>query len=133
MDFQLHVSPLSLLIIYLVLFVLSTSSKYEPNEMAVSIIDKQIPTASLLHHLDSALTCNTTAKSVYLFILDGKTVSFIPMPHSQILLVDSHLHGNTGALVAHSQRRDLPQLLSWFKEFNAFQYTLGTVTKITFN
>ena len=101
--------------------------------MAVSIIDKQIPTASLLHHLDSALTCNTTAKSVYLFILDGKTVSFIPMPHSQILLVDSHLHGSTGALVAHSQRRDVPQLLSWFKEFNASQYTLGTVTKITFN
>ena len=95
--------------------------------MAVSIIDKQIPTASLLHHLDSALTSNTTAKSVYLFILDGKTVSFIPMPHSQILLVDSHLHGNTGALVA------LPQLLSWFKEFNAFQYTLETVTNITFN
>ena len=103
------------------------------NEMAVNIIDKQIPTASLLHHLDSALTCNTTAKSVYLFILDGNTVSFIPMPHSQILLVDSHLHGNTGALVAHSQRRDLPQLLTWFKEFNAFQYTLGTVTKITFS
>ena len=42
------------------------------NEMAVSIIDKQIPTASLLHHLDSALTCNTTAKSVYLFILVEK-------------------------------------------------------------
>ena len=33
------------------------------SEMAVSIIDKQIPTASLLHHLDSALTCNTTEKS----------------------------------------------------------------------
>ena len=103
------------------------------NEMAVSIIDEQVPTASLLHHLDSALTCNTTTKSAYLFILDGRTVSFIPMPHSQILLVDSHLHGNTGALVAYSQRGDLPQLLSWFKAFNAFQYTLGTVTKITFN
>ena len=101
------------------------------SELAISIVDENVSSALLLHHLN--LSLNSTSKTAHLFILGGNTVAFIPLTNNQLLLVDSHLHGHTGALVAHCECTGLPELLNWFRTFNAYQYTLGTVTKITFN
>ena len=101
------------------------------SELPVSIVDENVPSASLLYHL--SLSLNSTSKTAHLFILGGNTVAFIPLTNNQLLLVDSHLHGHTGALVAHCECTHLPELLNWFRTFNAHQYTLGTVTKVTFN
>lgn len=103
------------------------------SELPVSIVDENVPTASLHHHLDHSLNSCSTSKTALLFILGGITVVFIPLTNNELLLVDSHLHGYTGALVAHCKRAHILQLLTWFKEFNSFHHTLGTVTKVTFN
>ena len=96
-------------------------------------MDETVPSASLLHHLK--LSLNSTSKTAYLFLLPvgGNTVVFIPLKNNQLLLVDSHLHGHTGALVADCESSSLPDLLDWFRTFGAYQHTLGTVTKVTFN
>ena len=94
-------------------------------------MDETVPSASLLHHLK--LSLNSTYKTAYLFLLGGNTVVFIPLKNNQLLLVDSHLHGHTGALVAHCESSSLPELLDWFRTFGAYQHTVGTVTKVTFN
>ena len=94
-------------------------------------MDETVPSASLLHHLK--LSLNSTSKTAYLFLLDGNTVVFILLKNNQLLLVDSHLHGHTGALVADCESSSLPDLLDWFRTFGAYQHTLGTVTKVTFN
>ena len=94
-------------------------------------MDETVPSASLLHHLK--LSLNSTSKTAYLFLLSGNTVVFIPLKNNQLLLVDSHLHGHTRALVADCESSSLPDLLDWFRTFGAYQHTLGTVTKVTFN
>ena len=94
-------------------------------------MDETVPSASLLHHLK--LSLNSASKTAYLFLLGGNTVVFIPLKNNQLLLVDSHLHGHTGALVAHCESSSLPELLDWFRTFGPYQHTLGSVTKVTFN
>ena len=94
-------------------------------------MDETVPSACLLHHLK--LSLNSTSKTAYLFLLGRNTVVFIPLKNNQLLLVDSHLHGHTGALVAHCESSSLPELFDLFRTFGAYQYTLGTVTKVTFN
>ena len=94
-------------------------------------MDETVPSASLLHHLK--LSLNSTSKTAYLFLLGGNTVVFIPLQNNRLLLVDSHLHGHTGALVAHCESSRLPEFLDLFRTFGAYQHTLGTVTKVTFN
>ena len=84
--------------------------------------------ASLLHHLN--LSLNSTSKTAHLFILSGNNVAFTPLTNNQLLLVDSHLHGHTEALVAHCECTSLPEILNWFRTINAYQYTLDTVTQV---
>ena len=42
-------------------------------------------------------------------------------------------HGHNGALLAPCECTNLPELLDWFRTFYAYQYTLGTITSMTFN
>ena len=93
-------------------------------ELPVGIVDENVPSASCFFHL-----LNSTSKTTHLFILDGNAVAFIPPTEDQLLLASGH----TGALVAHCECKSLPEHMDWFRIFNAYQYTLGTVTKVTFN
>ena len=92
-------------------------------------MDETVPSASPQHHLK--LSHNSKSKTAYLFILGGNTVVFIPLTNNEVLLMDSHLHGHTGAWVAHCESSTVSELLDWFRTFGAYQYTFGTVTKVT--
>ena len=65
-------------------------------EFPASIIREQTPSASLPYYFNEA--CNTS-KTACLYIINGKTVAFIPTSHG-IVLFDSHFHGMSGAFVA---------------------------------
>ena len=98
------------------------------SELPVSITKEPVPSATLAYHLELA---SQKPKTACLFILSGNTVVFIPLAPNYVLFIDSHLHGQTGAFVALCERRHIYEL-TWFKSFNNFQYSLGTVTKVTF-
>ena len=97
-------------------------------ELPVSINQEVNPAASLPFHLRNALN---RGKTTSLFILEGNTVAFLPTARG-IFLVDSHLHGNVGAVIAFAEWQNSYELLSWYKRVNNFRFTLGTVTNVTF-
>jgi len=98
-------------------------------ELPVSIVPEITATASLPFYWRQALAQGHTAS---IFILSSNTVAFIPTTRG-VFLLDSHLHGNSGAHVAFASWQHSFELLSWFKEINNFQYTLGTVTNVKFH
>ena len=98
-------------------------------EMPVSIIPEASPAANLPFHWRTALT---HGKTTSIFILNSNTVVFIPTTQG-VFLLDSHLHGNSGAHVAFAEWQYSFELLSWFKQVNNFQFTLGTVTNVKFH
>ena len=98
-------------------------------ELPVSIVPERTATASLPFYWRQALAQGHTTS---IFILSSNTVAFIPTTQG-IFLLDSHLHGNSGAHVAFASWQHSFELLSWFKEINNFQYTLGTVTNVKFH
>lgn len=98
-------------------------------ELPVSIVPETNPTASLPYYWRQALAKGRTTS---VFILRSNTVVFIPTTQ-EIFLLDSHFHGNSGAQVAFTEWQHSFELLSWYKRINGFQYTLGTVTNVTFN
>ena len=98
-------------------------------ELPVSIVPETNPTASLPFYWRQVLAQGHTTS---VFILRSNTVVFIPTTQG-IFLLDSHLHGNSGAHVAFAEWQHSFDLLSWFKKINNFQYTLGTVTNVKFH
>ena len=97
-------------------------------EEAVSVRRENVPMASLPWHLEQALA---KVNTVSLLILGGNTVVFLPTTEGYFL-VDSHLHRETGALVAFCKNHDIFQLLQWFRDINGPRFTLGTVTNVSF-
>ena len=96
-------------------------------ENAARINKENMPTASLPWHIEEEARKENT---VSLFIL---SVLFIPFGKGDIL-VDIHIHGNTGAFVAFCpQREHLFLVLEWFKFINGLIFSLGSVTNVTFN
>ena len=98
------------------------------SELPVSIANESVPSATLAYHLELA---SKKSKTACFFILNGNTVVLMPLTPGYVLLIDSHLHGQTGAFVALCEMRNIPTLLMWYKAFNNFQYSLGTVTQVT--
>ena len=98
-------------------------------ELPVTIVPEANPTASLPFYWRQVLAQGNTTS---VFILRSNTVVFIPTTQG-IFLLDSHLHGNSGAHVAFAEWQHSFELLSWFKKINNFQYTLGTVTNVKFH
>lgn len=98
-------------------------------ELPVSIVPERTATASLPFYWRQALVQGHTAS---IFILSSNTVAFIPTTQG-VFLSDSHLHGNSGTNVAFTSWQHSFELLSWFKEINNFQYTLGTVINVKFH
>ena len=103
-------------------------TRVEP-ELPVSIVPEKTAIASLPFYWRQALAQGQTTS---IFILSSKTVAFIPSTQ-EVFLLDSHLLGNSGAHVAFAPWLHSFELLSWFKEINNFQYTLGTVTTVKFH
>ena len=98
-------------------------------EMPVSIIPEASPAANLPFHWRTPLT---HGKTTSIFILNSNTVVFIPTTQG-VFLLDSHLHGNSGAHVAFAEWQYSFELFSWFKQVNNFQFTFGTVTNVKFH
>ena len=98
-------------------------------ELPVSIVSERTATASLPFYWRQALAEGHTTS---ILIVSFNTVAFIPTTHG-VFLLDSHLHGNSGVHVAFASWQHSFELLSWFKEINNFQYTLGTVTNVKFH
>lgn len=98
-------------------------------ELPVSIIRDQTPAASLPYHLNQAQLNKT--KTACIFIINDKTVSFIPTQNG-IIVFDSHYHGTSGAFVAIAPNDAAFELLSWFKTINSIPHNLGTVTCVSF-
>ena len=97
-------------------------------EMPVSIIPEASPAANLPFHWRTALTQSKTS----IFSLNANTVVIIPTTQG-VFLLDSHLHGSSGAHVAFPEWQYSFKLLSWFKQVNNFQFTLATVTNVKFH
>ena len=85
--------------------------------------------ATLAYHLECP---SQKPKTACFLILNGNTVVFIPVNPNYVLLVDSHLHGQTGTFVALCERSSINELLEWYECFNNFHCSLGTVTVVTF-
>jgi len=98
-------------------------------ELLVSIIREQTPAANLPYHLNQAQLNNT--KTTCIFIINDKTVAFIPTPNG-ITVFDSHYHGTSGAFLAMAPNDAAFELLSWFKTNNSIPHNLGTVTCVSF-
>ena len=78
-------------------------------ELPVSIVPETNPTASLPFYLRQVLAQGHTT---LVFILRSNTVVFIPTTQG-IFLLDSHLHGNSGAHVAFAEWQHSFELHSW--------------------
>ena len=94
-------------------------------ELPVSIIRDQTPAASLPYYLNQAQLNKT--KTACIFIINDKTVSFIPTQNG-IIVFDSHYHMTSGVFVAIAPNDAAFELLSWFKTINSIPHNLGTVT-----
>lgn len=66
-------------------------------------------------------------------IISGMTVTFVADSNDSILLLDSHLHLPTGALLATCKRNHIEGLLKWLKAKLSIAINLCTVTFINFN
>lgn len=86
------------------------------------------PAAELPFFLEQAANQPGTAA---LFIINGKTISFVPQASGHILW-NSHLHESPGAVIAYAKEGDLWNLLQFYHKLTGFPYTLGTVTTVSF-
>ena len=66
-----------------------------------------------------------------IFIIDQKTVVIIPMGQ-HVLLLDSHCQTQSGVYIAMTPSSRIWELMEWYKAFNCFPYSMGTVTNIIF-
>ena len=82
----------------------------------------------LPHYFEQAHNTNKTA---CIYIINDKTVAFIPTQQG-ITLLDSHYHGTSGAFVAMAPADAAWELFSWFKVVISIPHNLGTVTSVTF-
>ncbi|XP_078374568.1 uncharacterized protein LOC144658110 [Oculina patagonica] len=98
-------------------------------EFPASIIQEQLPSASLPYYFNAA---RNTTKTACLYIINGKTVAFIPTCQG-ITVFDSHFHGTSGAFVAVAPADAAYDLLAWFKSVNSIPHNLGTVTIVSFS
>ena len=97
-------------------------------ELPADIIRQPVATANLTHHIQLA---SMMTQSTSVFIIDQKTVAFIPMGQ-HILLLDGHCHTQSGAYIAMAPSSRIWQLMEWYRVFNCFPHSMGTVTNITF-
>ena len=65
------------------------------SELPADITRQPVATTNLPHHIQLASLVNQTTS---VFIIDQKTVAFIPMGQ-HVLLLDSHCHAQSGAYV----------------------------------
>ena len=87
------------------------------SELQLSISKKPVSSATLAYHLECP---SQKPKTACFLILNGNTVVFIPVNPNYVLLVDSHLHGQTGTFVALCERSSINELLEWYECFNNF-------------
>ena len=81
------------------------------SELPADITRQPVATANLPHHIQLASLVNQTTS---VFIIDQKTVAFIPMGQ-HVLLLDSHCHAQSGAYVV-VQFFPLAQFfLNWYR------------------
>ena len=66
-----------------------------------------------------------------ILIIDKKTVAIIPIDQ-HVLILDSHCHTQSCAYIAMAPSSRIWELMEWYKAFNPFPYSMGTVTNITF-
>ena len=97
-------------------------------ELPADIARQPVATANLPYHIELASMMYHTAS---LFIINQKTVAFVSMGQN-ILLLDSHFHGSSGAYLALAPKSSIWELLRWFKTFNGFHHSMGTVTNVSF-
>ncbi|KAK2549307.1 hypothetical protein P5673_030304 [Acropora cervicornis] len=98
------------------------------SELPADITRQPVATANLPHHIQLASLVNQTTS---VFIIDQKTVAFIPMGQ-HVLLLDSHCHAQSGAYIAMAPSSRIWELMEWYKAFNCFPYSMGTVTNVSF-
>ena len=98
------------------------------SELPADITRQPVATANLPHHIQLASLVNQTTS---VFIIDQKTVAFIPMGQ-HVLLLDSHCHAQSGAHIAMAPSSRIWELMEWYKAFICFPYSMGTVTNVSF-
>ena len=100
-----------------------------PVDIAPLHVPQETPVACLPHHIHQA---GTSGNAAALFIIQEQTVAFIPLGQ-QVILLDSHLHGESGACVTIAPMGKVWELLKWYKQFNSIHYNIGTVTSVAFS
>ena len=98
-------------------------------ELPASITREQIPSACLPYYF---LQARNMTKTACIYIINGKTVAFIPTRNGITVFV-SHYHGTSGAFLAMAPADAAWELLSWFKAMSNIPHSLGTVTCVTFH
>ena len=108
--------------------VLNIPTRNVSGEFPADLAPQPQPTAELPFYLEQAANERKTAA---LFIINGKTVSFVPHGGGYIL-IDSHIHEPHGALIAFANTNNVWDLLQFYHDLTGHPYTLGTVTKVSF-
>ena len=81
------------------------------SELPTDITRQPVATANLPHHIQLASLVNQPTS---VFIIDQKTVAFIPMGQ-HVLLLDSHCHAQSGAYVVVQFFPSVQFLLNWYR------------------
>lgn len=97
-------------------------------EFPADLVPQPQPAAELPFYLTQA---EQQPKTVALFIINEKTVSFIPHKGGYIL-IDSHVHQHHGALIAYVKKTDVWELIKFYHASTGRPFTLGTVTMVSF-
>ena len=97
-------------------------------EFPADLVHQPQPAAELPFYLTQA---EQQQKTVALFIINEKTVSFIPHKGGYIL-IDSHVHQHHGALITYVKKTDVWELIKFDHASTGRPFTLGTVTVVSF-
>lgn len=87
-----------------------------------------VANANLTHHIALASMMTQTTS---VFIIEQRTVAFIPIGQ-HVLLLDSHCRTQSDAYIGMAPSSKIWEFMKWYKAFNCFPYSMGTVTNITF-
>ena len=96
----------------------------------VRVNDPHVPSTLRFHLLE---LCNSSVTSYAVLIVNEKTVLFVSFPGETLVLIDSHLHGQTGAMVVLGNRCNVDEFVRVVGESVGFNSsTFGNLVQLSF-
>ena len=96
----------------------------------VTVNDPHVPSTLRFHLLQ---LCNSSVTSYAILTVNEKTVLFVSFPGETLVLIDSHLHGQTGAMVVLGNRCNLDDFVCVVGESVGFNSNIfGNLVQLSF-